>query len=301
MNRMGKHTPSFKHSCVRHAFIAVVAIAGSATVDAKTPRLTAARSATYSVSPRASVGFLQPWESIEVAVSQPGRLADVIAKDGATVSAGDAIARLDDAVLRASLEVAKQRASAMGEAESARARLNHAAKRHEDLTALFDESHASQTEVDQAELVVREAESALLAAQEKIDIAAAEVARIEAQIESHVVRSPIDGVVIEMKRRKGEYAAASDPVIAKIAILKQLRLRLNVPTKLAFQLQPEQQVRLQLSELERVVDGKIDFVSPITDSESGTVRVDIRINNYESKLRSGLLATWNWPEITPSR
>ena len=35
------------------------------------------------------------------------------------------------------------------------------------------------------------------------------------------------------------------------------------------------------------VKGAIDFISPVTDAESGTVRVKVRIDNPQNKYRSG--------------
>jgi RND family efflux transporter MFP subunit len=240
-------------------------------------------------------GFSQPWELIDVAVAQPGRIDQVSVREGESVQRGALLARLDNDVLLASLRVAKQRASAGGEQASARARLNHAARRRDDIEALLNESHASQSELDQAELGLHEAEAALLSVQEKRDIAEAEVSRIEAELALREIRSPIDGVVIEIKRQRGEYAGGSDPVVAKVAVLKKLRLRINVPTLVAMQMSAEAEVEVEFPEIQTSVSGNVDFISPITDSQSGTVRVDIRLDNPAGQLRSGLLGRWRRP------
>ena len=242
-------------------------------------------------------GFSQPWELIEVAIAQPGRIDQVNVREGESVKKGTLLARLDNDVLLASLHVAKQRASATGELESARARLNHAARRRDDIEALLNESHASETELDQAHLAFRETQAALLTAQERRDIAEAEVARIEAEVGHRGIRSPIDGVVIELKRQSGEYAGGSDPVVAKVAILKALRLRINVPTLVAMQMSTESEVAIEFPEINSSVTGNVDFISPITDSQSGTVRVDIRLDNPAGRLRSGLLGVWRSPRV----
>lgn len=245
-------------------------------------------------------GFAQPWELIDVAVSQPGRINEVNVREGDVVSKGTLLARLDNGVLLASLNVARQRASAGGEQASARARLNHAARRRDDIEKLLNESHASQTELDQAELALSEAQAAMLTAQERRDVANAEVARIEAEIVQREIRSPIDGVVIEMRRRSGEYAGVSDPVVARVAVLKKLRLRINVPTSVAIQMSPGDEMLLEFPKVRVKSPGAIDFISPITDSKSGTVRVDVCLDNTAGTLRSGLLGLWrrpNAPEV----
>ncbi len=244
-------------------------------------------------------GFAQPWELIEVAVAEPGRVEAVSVREGDVVRRGALIARLNDSVLRASLEVAQQRASANGEAEAARARLNHAARRRDDIAKLLEESHASQTELDQADLALREAESALLAVQERRDIATAEVAKIQAELSRREIRSPVNGVLIEMNRQPGEYAGGSDHVIAKLAVLDHLRVRLHVPTRVAIGMSVESPIEIAFPEIDSRTTGKVDFVSPVTDSQSGTVRVDIRLDNRSGRLRSGLLGIWRQPQ--PSR
>ena len=269
----------------RMTLVAIIAIAAQ---TGRSEDETKVGTATYH-------GFSQPWELIDVAVAQPGRIDQVNVREGELVKKGALLARLDNDVLLASLKVAKQRASATGEIESARARLNHAARRRDDIEALLNDSHASQTELDQADLALRETQAALLTAQEKRDIAEAEVARIEAELRRREIRSPIDGVVIELIRQRGEYAGGSDPVVAKVAVLKELRLRINVPTLVAMQMSTESEVAIEFPEIKSSVSGNVDFISPITDSQSGTVRVEIRLDNLAGQLRSGLLGVWRRP------
>jgi multidrug efflux pump subunit AcrA (membrane-fusion protein) len=40
----------------------------------------------------------------------------------------------------------------------------------------------------------------------------------------------------------------------------------------------------------------VDFVSPVTDADSGTVRVKLRIANKDNLLRSGIRAVINLPQ-----
>lgn len=228
-------------------------------------------------------------------MAESGRIDVVSVREGDSVVKNELIARQDDAVLQASLVVANQRASANGEAESARARLNHAARRRDDIAKLLQESHASQTELDQADLALREAEAALLSVQERRDIARAEVAKIEAELRRREIRSPIDGVVIELNRRQGEFAGAADYVIAKVAVLEQLRIRINVPTTIAMGMSVGEPIEIEFPEVGSKTKGEIDFVSPVTDSQSGTVRVDVRVDNRSGQLRSGLLGVWKRP------
>jgi multidrug efflux pump subunit AcrA (membrane-fusion protein) len=64
-------------------------------------------------------GFTEPYADISMAAGEMGTLARVEVKDGDEVQAGQLIANLDDAVLRASLEVARAGMSATGDMQSA--------------------------------------------------------------------------------------------------------------------------------------------------------------------------------------
>lgn len=238
-------------------------------------------------------GFSQPWETIDVSVAEPGKVVSVSVREGDSVERGQLLAALDDTVLRASLQVAKQRASAGGEEASARAKLNHAAKRHDDMTELLKEDHASQTELDQAALALHEAEAALLMVQEKRDIALADLARIQAELDRRQVRSPLSGVVVQLHRKAGEFAGVANHVVATVAVLDTLRVRIHVPTKVSLSLSPDQPITVEFPEIESRVIAKVDYISPVTDGSSGTVRVDLKIDNSKNRLRSGLLAHWN--------
>jgi multidrug efflux pump subunit AcrA (membrane-fusion protein) len=116
-----------------------------------------------------------------------------------------------------------------------------------------------------------------------------ELARIEAQLRQRQIRSPIDGIVIDIHRKRGEYLAANDPRFVTVVDVSRLRSRFFVSTEFAEALERGAPVELFVGAKRARMKAQIEFVSPITESESGTVRVDVLIDNAQQKWRSGVV------------
>lgn len=56
-----------------------------------------------------SIGSLRSDESLQIASEVPGRIAEILFKEGEDVKAGDVLVKLDDALVRAEVEDAKAR------------------------------------------------------------------------------------------------------------------------------------------------------------------------------------------------
>jgi multidrug efflux system membrane fusion protein len=119
-----------------------------------------------------------------------------------------------------------------------------------------------------------------------LEIASLNVQRIKAQIKDRSLIAPFDAVVDRIHLELSESATAQAKAITLVD-LKSLKLTLNVPITEARGLAVSQTVPLNM-ELFGAIDGVIDFISPTYDAASQTVRVQIIIENADSRLRSGL-------------
>ena len=170
------------------SLLLAVALPMAMTSNAPTTELPGGRSADRQNSTKASEtpskieGFTKPYADINMAAAEMGTLANVAVKDGDVVKSGQLIANLDDAVLQASLEVAKAGMSAKGELQSARTQLELKTVELEKLTELFGRNHASQQELDRVKGEIRIAESRYQSVQEDLAVRRLEYARIEAQL-----------------------------------------------------------------------------------------------------------------------
>ena len=240
-----------------------------------------------SLASEAIEGFAEPYREIELAASEMGTIATVSAKEGDSVQAGQLIAGLDNRVLLVSLELAKEAANAKGKLAAAVAELELQRERYEKLMGLRQRNHASQVEVDRAAAQLRIAEAQFQAAHEEQGMKEIELRRIQAQLEQRLVRSPINGVVTSVSKDKGEFVSPSDPVIAKVIQLDPLLVVFSVTPHDAANLKKQQPVSVYFAQASREVDGVVEFVSPLTDPQSNTRQVKVRVANPQKSLQSG--------------
>lgn len=241
--------------------------------------------------------FTEPYEQREVAASEPGAVSKTFVKEGQRVKAGDILAELANGDLRQKLRLAKLRASSEHKVNSAKAMVQVRLRQRDTLVPMLDSGHANQAEVEKAILdyaiVYSELQSAKLALEEH----RIEYALIQAEIDRRTIKSPINGFVTEIHRRSGEYIAAAEPKFATIAQLDRLKVRFYLLAETAQELRAGQQVSLLLETGDRAnkqdIAGQVDFVSPITNPDSGTTRVDVVIENEDLKIRSGTPCLWN--------
>ena len=249
-------------------------------------------------------GFTEPYADINMAASEMGILASVTVREGDIVKAGQLLANLDDAVLKASLEVAKAGMSAKGELQSARTQLELKTVELQKLTELFRREHASQRELDRVKGEIRIAESRFQSVQEDLAVRRLEYARIEAQLRQRHILSTIDGVVDEVRKDSGEFVSPSDPVVMRIVQLDPLRVVFSVPVARRQEIVVGKSVQMQVGGNSAPALATVEYVSPTVDAASGTFRVKVRLPNPQQKWHSGeksvLLLDHSIPPFAPS-
>lgn len=238
-----------------------------------------------SVSPE---GFTEPFKTVIVASPETGVLQSLSVREGGFVNERDIIGQLDSQVLAASLNAARGKLSAQGKINGAKATVNSKGHHLRQMQSLLEKKHASDKEVRQAQLEFDLAKANLESVQDELRELEMNVKQIEAQIERRIVRAPISGTVLELPRQVGEAITASESQVATIVTLNQLRVRYFLATVRAVGLRRGQSIEVNFPDTNQVANAVVDFVSPVTDSKSGTVRVELLIENREGKYRSGL-------------
>jgi RND family efflux transporter MFP subunit len=229
--------------------------------------------------------FTEPYRSIEIAASETGTIANLSVNEGDEIKAGSILANLNEEVLAASLAVAQKATESEGAIKSATAELKMQQERLEKLKGLFERRHASQTELDRAQSQFDIAAAKLESVQDDIRIKNLEMRRIEAQLEQRRLRTPIDGIVTQIFKDEGEFVSPTDPKVMTVVQLNPLRVVFSVPQNQTSRLKGKTSVPVILDGKELI--GKIEFVSPTADAQSGTCRVKIKIDNPNLQLSSG--------------
>lgn len=208
----------------------------------------------------AILGYTEPSQIINVSAGDSGVIAEMLVKEGDAVKKGQVLARLDTAVLRAELEVA-------------RAEAKLAATRNQRTLDLAQSTRVTPEELEKArtELLIKEAQ----------------VRRIEAMIEVRTMRAVVDGVVTDIKREPSESVSAAAPQVLTVVQTDRLKVNLFLPPARVEKLKAGDRTELLLLDPERRVPALVEFVSPVTDAASGTVRVKFAIENPDGAIRSG--------------
>lgn len=208
----------------------------------------------------AILGYTEPYKTITVSAGEPGVLAEVLVEEGATVQHGQVLARMDTTALQAELEIAKAEAKLQATRQ----------KRLEELAAA---NRSTPEEIERART--------------DVTIKEAQVRRIEGQIETRTLRTPVDGIVTEIKRDPSEAVSAANSHVLTVVQVDKLLVNLFLPPARAAEFKAGTAVELRLLDEGRNAPAKVEFVSPVTDSASGTVRVKFVVDNAGGAHRSG--------------
>jgi len=232
--------------------------------------------------------FTEPYETIRVATAEPGRVGEVFVQLGDVVKHGDLIVSLDNRVLDQTRKLATAKANARGSLEFAESELQLKSNRLEKYKSVQSEGFAGKVELEIAKSELASAQARWQAALDEQTQNQLEVARIDAMIEQRQVRSPIDGVVIQLNHKTGEYISSNEPETAVIVDLSRLRAKFYLLTEQAEKLAAGQRVNLRLLQDDKPVAGVIKYLAPVTSADSLTVEVDVVIDNQQNQIRSGV-------------
>jgi len=233
-------------------------------------------------------GFTEAFRQVELAPGEPGTLMSLNVREGDRVQKGQLVGSLDCDALLVAKQIAKLNMESHGRLDAAAAERDLRKSRLEKLQALRIKGHASQEEVNRASADADIAEANVLSAREQLAVDALEFKRAEALIERRTLRSPMDGIVTRIFHEEREYVMSSAPTVMTVVQLDPLRVVFSIPLAQSTKLAAGQTVPLTLPDLNLTTEGTIEFVSPVVDAESGTVRVKVLLPNAKGECRAGI-------------
>lgn len=215
-------------------------------------------------------------KSALVNVRVPGVVRKFQVELGAQVNEGDPLVTIESASLaeeRARLQSARAR-SAVAEANYAREK------------NLYDKGISTLREMQVAKREVDEAAADVAASAAVLEIAGAE----EGQGGTYELRAPINGVVTQRHFSVGALVDQEAPII-EIINTSTLWAEIDVPESQARDVAIGQRVVLQVDELpEREFEGVIQYVAPVIDTRTRTIRARASLDNRDGALRANMFA-----------
>lgn len=232
--------------------------------------------------------FVEPYRKLDLAAAEPGRIAAIHVKRGAAVKAGELLVELDANLLQASRRVAEQRAQSTAKREALVIEAARKTRRLEALKSLRRGGVGTPEELSEAESEAKVAELRVQEAEEELERARLAIEELDAQIEQRRIRAKIDGVVAEIHREEGEFVSVADPKLVTLVDLRRLRVTCFVDTNVALELREGQAASIELIDSGVRVTGVMEYVAPLTQADSGRVRVDVVLENEGRRIRSGV-------------
>lgn len=225
-----------------------------------------------------------------VASRLPGRVKHIFVEEGALVKKGQKLATIDTTPLQALLREAtarlkqakehKRYADAMLKVRESE--LTLANKQYERLQTLARSGNASTEQLDQG--VTQQARAAagrqaariqIIEAAAAIEAMAANVARVQTDIDDSVLHSTIDGRVLYRLAEPGEVVGAGGRVLVLVDLL-DIHMSIFLPTSQASLLAIGDEARLLLDAVPGTpLPARISFVSPIAQFTPKTVETHV--------------------------
>ena len=233
-------------------------------------------------------GFTEPYHSVDLATSESGTVSEISVEEGEYVRADSILARINESVLLAALEVVNESANSKGKLNSALAEWRMQQQRLERIEGLFSRQHASQNELDRVRSQLEIAQAQVESARDELRVKVREAKKIEAQLELRRLRTPIDGVVTRIFKETGEFVSVNEPAVVRVVQLNPLKVIFSIPHEDAKLLQAGRLIDVQIGLKKEPASGLVEFVSPTADAQSGTCRVKVRIDNPGLKWPSGV-------------
>ncbi|MEM9945079.1 MAG: efflux RND transporter periplasmic adaptor subunit [Cyanobacteria bacterium P01_D01_bin.36] len=230
------------------------------------------------------------------------QIKTVTVREGDRVSAGQVLAVLDDAVLRAQLQQAQaQVAAAQAQVTQAEATVAQdeaeaaeAQDQYNRYVALFDQGAISEealvtrrTEFTTAQQSIGSSAAAVDSAKATVRSAQADVDRLRTQLSQTEVLAPASGVIAEKMASVGDTASVGTPLFSLIEG-DQLELALTIPQTQLAKITPGASVQITSSADPNLqLQGSVRTIDPVVDAQSRKATVKVNLPGSD-RIRSGM-------------
>lgn len=245
--------------------------------------------------------FLQPINKSIVATAESGIVTHAIAREGDAVKQGQRLAELNHDVLLHAKRQADARAQSTAARDAAAARYKMLQSQKKALEELIADGHVNRYELQQKATEFENAQAEYRKAKEEVLLNQIEVNRIEAQIQQRIIKSPINGVVVEIHKQPGEHLSTTEPQYATVVQIDQLKARFYLDADRLNQIRVGNTVPIFVGRDRSRVEASVIYVSPIIDSDSGTGRIEVVINNEDNALQSGTFCVWGGAQASVAK
>ncbi len=234
---------------------------------------------------------VQPRSTIKLGSPEEGILEELLVTRGERVEKGQLLARLEMELERYSAELARLRAATDVEIRSGNTQLDFRRKEFKRVIELERKNVVAEKDYDQADVEQRLAELELEAAKTSQRLARVEYKRAKAHLERRSIRSPLDGIVVDVTLSPGEYVHEQAPLMT-IAEIDPLYVEVFAPVArygsisegMTAAVEPEEPIGGSYS-------ARVVVVDRVFDPASRTFGVRLELPNPDYALPAGMRCT----------
>jgi membrane fusion protein (multidrug efflux system) len=209
-------------------------------------------------------GDVEAMHDVTLSAEETGRIVAFDVDKGAWVAAGDVIAELDDAILSAQVEEARQSATL-------------AEEQYQRQKRLWEEDHIGS-------------EIGYLQAKTQAAVARARQNTLEARLARTKIRAPVAGIFDEKYAEVGEMAMPGTR-IARVVASQQVKVTGGVPERYALDVKPGARADIQFDVLPgETFVGRIRYVGAAVDPVNRTVPIEIVLDNPGGRIKPQMVA-----------
>jgi HlyD family secretion protein len=153
-------------------------------------------------------------KAIQIAAPVGGIVAEITVKDGDKVQKGQILARLDDRKARLEVERAQTTVkNAEAEVQAAGKKTDEAQTRLEIAKRLYAKGAIAAEDLRLAELTHANSYQEFLVRKAAVQLTIVDLKQAELNLDMHVIRSPINGIIRKLHKNSGEGVRKLDTVV----------------------------------------------------------------------------------------
>ncbi|HSW54192.1 MAG TPA: efflux RND transporter periplasmic adaptor subunit [Ignavibacteriaceae bacterium] len=192
-----------------------------------------------------TTGSILANEEVELRSETSGKIVEILFREGAYVSKGDLLVKINDADLQAELRKAESKVK------------------------LVEDREARQKQLAENQMISQEDYESTL---NDLEASKAEYDLIKAQIDKTEIRAPFSGVIGLREVSEGSFVTTSN-IIARLQSLSNLKIDFAIPQKYASQVKIGDELSFKLSGSDFQYKAKIFAIEPKIDPSTRTLKL----------------------------
>ena len=221
-------------------------------------------------------GKVEPRTQIDVKPQISGIISEIMLEPGAVVKKGDVIAKIQVVPDAAQVSNAENRVTL------AKMSLEQAQREFERMTKLKDQQFVSGEEWEQSHLAYNKAKEEYSAALDNLNIVREGVSQKYASQSNTLVRSTIDGVILDIPVKRGNSVIMANTfndgtTVATVADMNDLIFRGKIDETEIGRVHNGMKLTVQVGALSEVnLDAYLEYISPKSNEDNGAITFEIK-------------------------